>query len=512
MTTLKIRFVNSARFLAIGSALILAVLLASVIGSSAQVTLTTLVTFQGRSNGAYPSSLVQGTDGNFYGTTEAGGTYCYSFGQAGCGTVFKITPEGTLTTLYNFCSHSNCTDGIWPYAGLTVGTDGNFYGTTALGGADGELGLGTFFQITPAGRLTTRYSFCSQPDCADGSKPEAALVLAADGNFYGTTTNGGNVYDGATGYCPASYGCGTLFKITTSGKLITLYSFCSQPGCADGSDPLAPLVQAADGNFYGTTYEGGAGSSGTVFEITRAGALTTLYSFCGYPCPEGGLPSAGLVQATNGNFYGTALWGPNGEGMVFEMTPAGTLTTLYGFCSKPNCADGNFPWAGLVQATDGNLYGTAGLGGANYAGTLFKITPTGTMIILHSFCSESDCADGSSPATALVQGTNGILYGTTGDAIYYGSAGGTVFSLSPGLAPFVGMQPGTGNVGTKVIILGNDLVGATGVSFHGVPARFTVVSSTEIVATVPTGATSGEIEVATSDGMLKSSVPFNVTP
>ncbi len=277
--------------------------------------------------------------------------------------VFKITPTGTLTTLYSFCAQSGCTDGEYPVAGLVQGTDGNFYGTTPEGGANGG---GTVFKITPTGTLTTLYSFCAQNNCADGANPAAGLVQATDGNFYGTTYAGG-----ANGY-------GTVFKITPSGTLTTLYSFCSKGGCADGSYPEAGLVQATDGNLYGTTFaatfDGGANGDGTVFKITPSGTLTTLYSFSG---PDGANPWAGLVQATDGNFYGTTYaGGANGDGTVFKTPLTGILTTLHSF----DGTDGAGPEAGLVQATDGNFYGTTFYGGTNGAGTVFRLVSVGPCV------------------------------------------------------------------------------------------------------------------------------------
>src|ERR1019366_8681017 len=200
---------------------------AAVIASPAQ-TFTTLVNFAG-ANGAHPqASLIQGTDGNFYGTTEAGGTSGNCSG--GCGTVFKITAGGTLTTLHSF----DGTDGAYPSAGLVQATDGNFYGTTEGGGASGNCsgGCGTVFKITPGGTLTTLYSFNS----SDGDRPSAGLVQASDGNFYGTT-----YYGGTSNNC-GGYACGTVFKISPGGTLTTLYSFCAQTGCPDGASPHAGLV------------------------------------------------------------------------------------------------------------------------------------------------------------------------------------------------------------------------------------------------------------------------------
>jgi len=445
-------------------------------------TFTTLQSFDS-TDGANPEAgLVQGVDGNLYGTTQQGGAN-------GAGTVFEITPSGTLTTLYSFCSIGVCTDGDAPYAGLAQATNGNLYGTTTAGGTHGA---GTVFKITSRGVLTTLYSFCSASACTDGKKPTAGLVQAANGDFYGTTE-----IEGAKGD-------GTIFKITPSGTLTVLYTFCSQPDCADG-EGASGLVLATNGDFYGTTEGGGANGDGTVFKITAAGALTTLHSF---DSADGADPLAGLVQAANGDFYGTTyIGGANGEGTVYKITPGGTLTTLYSFCSQSGCPDGANPYAGLIQATDGNFYGTTYAGGANFYGTVFKITPGGTLTTLHSF----DDADGEETLAGLVQATNGILYGAT----YAGGAdfNGTVFSLSvAGLGPFAETLPTSGKVGTSVKILGNNLTGTTSVTFNGTAATFTVVSGSEITTTVPTGATSGTVEVTTSSGTLKSNTKFRVTP
>jgi uncharacterized repeat protein (TIGR03803 family) len=291
--------------------------------------------------------------------------------------------------------------------------------------------------------------------------------------------------------------------------LTTLYSFCSQSGCTDGAYPYEALAEGTDGSFYGTTTLGGANGDGTVFKITPAGALTTLHSFDG---TDGTHPTAGLVEGTNGNFYGTTCGsGPAcngfsaGNGTVFEITPSGTLRTLHSF----DGTDGANPFGGLVEGTDGNFYGTTTLGGANGEGTVFKITPGDTLTTLYNFCAQGGCADGYYPYGALLQGTDGVFYGTTEEGGADGD--GTVFSLSVGLGPFVETLPTSGKVGAKVIILGNNLTGTTSVTFNGTAASFTVVKSTEITATVPTGATTGKVKVTTPEKTLKSNVAFRVT-
>jgi uncharacterized repeat protein (TIGR03803 family) len=459
---------------------------ATAVRSPAQ-TFTTLFSFDGTPGGDPYAPLIQAIDGNLYGITANTGRNCSDF----CGgTVFKITPGGTLTTLFNFESAYGKT----PFGGLIQATDGNFYGTTWRGGA---YGWGTAFEITPRGKLTTLHSFCSKPLCMDGLPPAAALVQGIDGNFYGTTWGGGpNTNDCYTG---GFSGCGIVFRITPSGTLTTLQSF-------DGNDGAQPdtgaLVQGADGNFYGSAFDGGAYGYGTIFRITYAGTLTALHSF---NSTDGDHPDYTLVQATDESFYGTTIaGGANGEGTVFKITPSGALTTLYSFCGQSGCADGAVPGP-LIKATDGNFYGSTSTGGANGYGTVFKITPSGTLTTLHNF----DSTDGSGGAW-LVQGTNGSFYGTTSTGGAYGY--GSIFSLSVGLGPFVETLPTMGRVGEPVIILGTDLTGASSVTFNGTAATLVKVTRTAIQTTVPPGATTGPVQVVTPKGTLTSNVPFRVLP
>jgi len=450
----------------------------SALASPAQ-TFTSLASFNG-TDGAYPYYvyLVQGTDGNFYGAAS-------SAGANNEGTFFKVTTAGNLTPLYNFCSQASCADGSEPTTGLVLASNGAFYGTTVYGGVNGQ---GSVYKITPAGKLSPLHSF----NGTDGAYPYVGLIQAANGNLYGTTSGGG------------TDGYGTIFEITPGGKLSSLHSFSA----ADGEYPDGRLVQGTNGNFYGTTYMGGANGEGTVFQITAGGKLTTLYSFGGGA--DGAGPADALIQASNGKFYGTtSAGGANSGGTVFEMTP-GKVRTIYNFCSLSSCADGGTPLAGLIQATDGNLYGTTSAGGANGGGTIFRITTAGTLTTLYSFCSQTGCTDGASPYEGLLQATNGTLYGTT----YNGGADndGTIYSLSVGLGPFVQTVTTSGKVGAAVIILGNNLTGTTSVSFGGTVATFTVASDTEIKTTVPVGATTGTVAVTTPKGTLKSNVPFRVTP
>ena len=374
-------------------------------------TLTTLYSFGGPDGTTPIASLVQADDGNFYGTTYAGG-------GTGNGTVFRISPAGSLTNLYSFTGGS---DGYRPY-GLVRGTDGNFYGTTERGGTSNN---GTVFRISPSGSLTNLYSFTGG---GDGGIPYAGLVRGSDGFFYGTTHAGGTSTN-------CNFGCGTVFRISPSGSVTNLHSF----GGADGANPYAALVQGNDGHFYGTTQFGGTNGTtgfGTVFRISPSGNFTSLHSFTGGS--DGALPLGSLVQGVDGNFYGTTReGGTSGTGTVFRISPNGTLTNLYSF-SGGN--DGAFPYAGLVQGSDGYFYGSTPFGGTSTncpegCGIVFRISPDGSLTNLHSFGG----GDGAVLDAGLVQGSDGYFYGASGaggaSTNCYGGGCGTVFRLTIPLTP-----------------------------------------------------------------------------
>lgn len=462
--------------------------LVRAVTASAQ-TFTTLVNFDG-TDGSYPySTVIQGPDGNLYGTSYAGGAN-------GSGEVLQMGFTGVLNTLYSFCSRQACDDGAAPAVGLALGTDEDFYGTTAESGA---YLSGTLFKITSGGKLTSLHDFCTPPHCTDGAYPHGALVLSGDGNFYGTTSAGGR------------FSAGTVFSITSSGNLTVVYAFCAKGACADGNGPQAGLTLGTDGLFYGTTYNGGSANScqsgcGTVFKVTPQGSLTTLYSFCAQAkCTDGYGPLSELVEGRDGNFYGTtARGGAHSQGTVFKITPGGALTTLYSFCSETNCADGSDPRAGLSLANDGAFYGTTYSGGAYSNGAVFRISTSGRYTVLHSF----DVFDGQNPASGLFQSPNGTFYGTT---VFGGSSrAGTAFSLNMGLPAFVQPVPVGGKQGRSVIVLGTDLTGSTSVTFNGVSAAYTIESGTAIKATVPSGASTGPVRVVTPAGTLTSDVSFRV--
>jgi uncharacterized repeat protein (TIGR03803 family) len=444
-------------------------------------TFETLVNFDG-SNGANPvyPGLVQGIDGNLYGTTLGGGANL-------SGTVFRLTPGGKLTTLYSFCSQANCTDGSLPQAGLSLARDGSFYGATSQGGVYGN---GVVFRINTRGALTTLHSFDYS---TEGVQPFAPPIQGIDGSLYGTTTGGG------------PYNAGTVFKMTSDGALTTLYDFEG-----DGASPLGTLLQAVNGDLYGTTQQGGSNGDGTIFKITTGGTFTSLLNF---NFTDGSTPSSGLIQGIDGKLYGTTYQGgantscEDGCGTVYRVSLGGTLTTVYNF----NLTDGANPNAALIQGSDGNFYGTTYAGGSSTncfqgCGTVFKLTPGGTLTTLHSF----DFTDGAQPYGSAAQATGGNFYGTTTQG---GSdSEGTVFGLSTGLGPFVVLVRNPAKVGQTFGVLGQEFSGTTSVSLNGTQAAFKVKSNTLLEATVPAGATTGYVTVTTPGGMLTSNVPFHVIP
>lgn len=490
-------------------------------------TLTILYNFCIQTNcvdGANPrGSLVQIANGDFYGTTAYGGAY-------GGGTVFKITPTGTLTTLYSFCALANCADGQYP-SGLVQGANGNFYGTTTYGGNSGCSNVyatcGTVFEITPAGKLTTLYSFCALNDCQDGDLPNDELLQVSNGYFYGETAAGGDTGAGDTG-------CGTIFKISPAGKLTTLFSF--DFGCG----PSGGLIQAANGNFYGVTIGGGSGEAcglsyncGTVFEVTSTGNLTTLYDFCTSTCTDGAEPVGPLVQASDGNFYGVTYGypgrGPADQGTTFEITPKGRLTT--GLTFGGNYGSG--PDSGLLQATNGVFYGTTLEGGSGGTGTIFSIsTGLGPFVKTQPTFAKEGATIGifgqgfTSSSVVQFGGVQGSVVKVSGTfleaKVPAGALTGSVtvitngttlttnqqFRVTPQLLNF---SPPSGPVGTQVTINGVGFTQTTGVGFGDkVPAQFTVNSDTQITATVPSGAKTGPIGVVTEGGTAISSGTFTV--
>jgi uncharacterized repeat protein (TIGR03803 family) len=388
--------------------------------------LTTLVIFSNAFSGVPEEGLLLANDGNFYGCTE--------------GAVFKMTPAGALTTVAPLIPPG----GVNPESGLIQAADGNFYGTARNGGNNNQ---GAIFKVTPNGVLTPLFSFGG----TNGGEPQAALAIGLDGNFYGTTQLGG------------SNNFGTIFRFSTNGTFASLASFNG----TNGGDPQCQLVMDSAGNFYGTAAEqGGPALAGTIFRVTTNGALTKLVTFNG---TNGASPEDGLTAGNDGNFYGTTTdGGAHGQGTVFKITPGGDLTTIFSF----NGTNGGSVLGGLVLGKDGILYGTAGFGGTNLSfGTIFKITTGGDFTPLYNF----HFTDGSEPTTKMVQGNDGNLYGTTtygGDT--GGNIGGTGFgsvfriSTNGAFAPLIIFHGTNGANPQAPLLVGNDgnLYGTT---FQGGP-------------------------------------------
>ncbi|MBK8092247.1 MAG: hypothetical protein IPK32_09795 [Verrucomicrobiaceae bacterium] len=391
-------------------------------------------------SGASPNSVVQGSDGDFYGTT-------YEGGASNFGTAFKMTRTGVFTTLIQFTGNVGPSKGSRPSGGLLQGSDGNFYGTTQNGGASG---MGTVFKMTASGVLTTLVEFTGNGSINKGRSPFAGLLQDSLGNFYGTTYGGG------------AFDRGTVFKMTQNGLLSTLVEFTGNGTNNKGSTPQSALVQGSDGNFYGTT-EGGSSNLGTVFRITPGGVLTTLVEFTGAGTNNrGSHPQDALVLGSDGNFYGTTQTGGigfvagisySGYGTVFKMTPAGVLTTLVELTDSGATNKGRAPSSSLMQASDGNFYGTTSHGGSGF-GTIFKMTPAGMLTTLVAFGGTNK---GVYPRAHpfLVQGSDGNFYGTTHSGgrtdLNGGNGFGTVFSMTPAgvLKTLVAFAGGSPNKGSK---------------------------------------------------------------
>jgi uncharacterized repeat protein (TIGR03803 family) len=334
---------------------------------------TVLYSFTGTGGDGFNpvAPLIMDAAGNLYGTTGYGGLYG-ACGSNGCGTVFKIDPAGHETVLYRFTGGA---DGQYPN-GVIRDPQGNLYGTTSYGGINcsGAIGYcGTVFKLDTAGALTVLHTFTGPPD---GAQSAASLIRDARGNLYGTTFYGGNNPGGANGPCGLG-GCGTVFKVDTSGNETVLYAFCPMGGiCADGIWPAAALIRDRAGNFYGTAEAGTASSWGTVFKLSKSGQMSVLYSFTGGG--DGGLPEGALVRDVYGTLYGTTYFGGlfkkacdssfNGCGVVFKLTATGQETVLHSF----NGADGGNPTAGLASDKRGNLFGTSTTGYAY--GNVFELT------------------------------------------------------------------------------------------------------------------------------------------
>lgn len=457
----------------------------------------------------------------------------------------------TYTLLYTYPQTDNGSTGITYPSVLSQGQDGDLYSTIET---NGTYTYGSVYKITTGGTYSLLYSFCAEksPCALTGGYPEGGVTLGFDGNLWGTTNGGGTdgagtvfkttpggtltslysftnakddsapIYTVIQGQDGNMYGvseeqyngqAGSFFKLTTKGKL-SPYPF--NPNFTQGATPNLP-VEGTDGNFYGTTQVGGDLSCslhgcGAIYKVTSAGKITVLHSFTGYVSStvyDGSVPYGILVQGYDGNFYGTTYYGgSNNAGTVFKISPSGTYTLLHSFVDVAPNYDAQLPTAGLTLGTDGNLYGTTERGGTQNGGAIYRITPSGTETLLYSFCVIS-CYDGFVPSTPLVLHTDGKFYGNSSG----NSNGGSVFySFDVGLKPFAKLVTWMGKDGVTAEFLGQGFTGTTGVSFNGVTAKFNNVSDTYMTATVPAGALTGPVTVTTFTGTLTGDRSFLVTP
>ncbi len=405
-------------------------LLAWTVSAQSFNVLYTFSGMEGASDGGNPSSLTLANNGMFYGT-------CVNDGFQGWGDIFQTTAAGTVAPMYSFTNQNPVPyDGSYPYAALTQGTNGLLYGSAQSGGSNGT---GTIFKVTTNGTFTSLHAFTvltenrgSLPPVstnADGATPKYALVLDTnDGNFYGTTDQGG------------TNGYGTLFQLTHAGNVKVLYSFSNS---FDGSSPRAPLLVYTNGDLYGTTFYGGSNGYGTVFQVTTAGLVTAIYSFTNGI--DGADPQAALIDGKDGNLYGVcSAGGVNGTGSIYKITTNGVLTPLYSFGTATSSFSGHYNADGispdaLLLGSDGNFYGTAQLGTASGDGCIFEISPLGAFNVLYPFTYDEDGGpnnDGAFPVS-LMQCADGKLYGTAlGGGV---NSAGTFFVLT--LPPAITSQP-----------------------------------------------------------------------
>ncbi len=349
-----------------------------------------LYTFTNGADGAYPSSgLIRDPVGNFYGT--AGG------GINGAGVIYRLDTTGHQTVLYSFTGGA---DGWEPYGGVIRDSAGNLYGATDGGGA---ANAGVVFKLNTTGQLTVLHSFTN----ADGYAPQSGLIRDSDGNLYGTTTFGG------------TSGAGVVYKLDRTGKETLLYSFT---GGADGNNPQAGVIRDSAGNLYGTTAYGGSANMGVVYKLDPTGLETVLYSFTG--AADGSHPSAGVIQDSTGNLYGTTAYGGAARaGVVYEVNGSGQETALYGFTGGP---DGGVPYAGLVRDPAGNFYGTTYYGGTWNSGVVYELDPAQHETVLYSF---TGLLDGGNPYAGVIRDSTGNLYGTTVNGGTNPSPSGLVYKL-----------------------------------------------------------------------------------
>ena len=398
-----ISFVEAVRIMALG--LSLATFASQAVHAQ---TFKVLHAFEGGSDGASPQgALIRDNFGNLYGTANLGGNQ--DCAKGGCGVIFRLTSTGAENILHRFVQ----TDGALPSANLIPDPADNVYSTVSFGGPYGcdRKGCGGIFKMDKTGKLTLLYAFTGG---SDGANPYAGLIRDHAGNLYGVAFAGGSL-----GICPntVNIGCGTVFKLETTGKLVVLYTFI---GADDGAAPYAPLLTDGE-NLYGTASSDGAFGGGTVFKIDSKGNFSVLYAFTGV-AGDGRIPYGGLIRDDSGNLYGTTVAGGsvNSYGIVYKLDPTGKETVLHVFTGP----DGQWPWASLVFDKNGNLFGTTSFGGTNGDGTVFELDKAGNETILHNFLSATD---GSAVISRIIMDAAGNIYGTADEG--GGFDRGTAFEI-----------------------------------------------------------------------------------
>jgi uncharacterized repeat protein (TIGR03803 family) len=457
-------------------------LVAIAVAAPAQ-TVSTIYQFSSGTNPNLPVGVMaQGQDGNFYGITLSGGS------SANLGAIYKISSKGVLTSLHAMAQSDGTT-----CSGLTLGTDGDFYGACHNGGTNN---YGTLFKVTSAGVLTVLHNFAAQGSTSDGCEPLAPPIQATNGDFYGTTA-----FCGANNY-------GTVYKLTLAGAYSLLYSFQGPP-----NDTVLPLglIEGTNGDLWGLG-NGWIISGGGVFKITLAGKESLVYTF--EPNPDGAFldgesPYTNLIQGSNGDFYGTTEEGGSAnEGTIFQLTAGGKETVLYSF---PNQTDGAYPSLPLAQGPNGILYGAAtdcAGGGCSQAG-LFDITTKGVYKNLYLY--PLVCSNCGQPEAPLLLSTNGTFYSTTEQG---GIGVGSFYSLTNDYSPFISLvNVRSGAEGAQVGILGQGFSSASVVEFGGAKATTRkLTGTTYILATVPTGALTGDVTVTTGSTKLSTTASYKITP
>ena len=455
----------------------------AVIPAQAQ-TVTAVYNFGISGDPRFPAgTMAQGRDGAFYGTTIGGPIG----GNWDFGVVYKITSSGVVTVLHilTTAEGTGCN-------GLTIGTDGNFYGSCF----SDDTNAGTLIKVKSTGALTVLHRFAAQSAPTDGCLPAGSPVQGGDGNFYGTTLRCGTFNDGVA------------YKITPAGVYTVLHNFAYTS--TDPGVPYGALIQGSDGNFWGTSSGGGTNNIGSVFKMTSAGKVTIVHSFTGPP--DGSGPQSGLIQGSDGNYYGTTMdGGANLGGTIFGLTPGGVETILHAF---PNVATmGSAPMLSLTQGPDGLLYGIAThcVTGVCGQAEIFSMTTAGAYSTLYPFPMPGIYNDNSLPLSPLLLSTDGTFYGT--EQLGGPSTDGNVYSLGTTFSPFLRLTLRSGKVGKLNGILGQGFNSLSVVAFGGIPAtKITLTGSTFITATVPVSARTGVVTVTTGTTTLASNTSFKVTP